>query len=197
MKNFIKNSLIAVLLFSSVGLYANDDDFSFAVKRVDDKTVTFAINETQVVDLSIHGENNEVLYAKKINVVKGSSKSFNMNSLPDGDYTFKMLTDVKITEYKVQLKDGRALVSEPLITGLLSPILTKMNDVVTLRLADAPEGTIEIEIVDQRNNQVYIKAFEGGGDFVKKFDIAQGDSRELTFIVRAGEQVFSETIQMY
>jgi hypothetical protein len=196
MKSFIKISLIAVLLMSSVGLYASDGEFSFSIKRVNDKTVTFAMNETQVVDVTIYGANNEALYEKKLNAKKGTSKTYDLSSLPNGNYTFKLLTEAQATEYKIEIKGDSVSVSEPVIINMLNPVLTKMDDVLVLNVENAPKGPIEVEILDQHNGQVYQKVFEGGSALVKKFDVARGYARELTFIIRSADQVVTKTVQM-
>lgn len=196
MKSFIKISLIAVLLMSSVGLYASDGEFSFSIKRVNDKTVTFAMNETQVVDVTIYGANNEALYEKKLNAKKGTSKTYDLSSLPNGNYTFKLLTEAQATEYKIEIKGDSVSVSEPVIINMLNPVLTKMDDVLVLNVENAPKGPIEVEILDQHNGQVYQKVFEGGSALIKKFDVARGYARELTFIIRSADQVVTKTVQM-
>jgi hypothetical protein len=196
MKSFIKISLIAALLMSSVGLYASDGEFSFSVKRVNDKTVTFAMNETQVVDVAIYGANNEALYEKKVNAKKGTSKTYDLSSLPNGNYTFKLWTDAKATEYKIEIKGDSVSVSEPVIINMLNPVLTKMDDVLVLNVENAPKGPIEVEILDQHNGQVFQKVFAGGSTLVKKFDVVRGYSRELTFIIRSADQVVTKTVQM-
>ena len=196
MKNFIKISLIAVLLINSVGLYAREGGFSIKLKNVDEKSVTFFINETQVVEVSIYEANDEVVYRKKINALKGSTKTYDLNSLPDGSYRFELKTESNNVEYKVQLKDGKAPVSDPLIVDVVRPVLTKENGIVTLNFENAPEGPVEIQILDRYNDAVYDRVFEGDAKFVKKFDVAR-DLKELTFIIRSANQVITKTVQMY
>nr|WP_068893102.1 hypothetical protein [Pedobacter panaciterrae] len=196
MKNFIKISLIAVLLINSVGLYASEGGFSIKLKNVNEKSVTFFINETQVVEVSIYEANDEVVYRKKINALKGSTKTYDLNSLPDGSYRFELKTESNNVEYKVQLKDGKASVSDPLIVDVVRPVLTKENGIVTLNFENAPEGPVEIQILDRYNDAVYERVFEGDAKFVKKFDVAR-DLKELTFIIRSANQVITKTVQMY
>jgi hypothetical protein len=197
MKNFIKISLIAVLFINSAGLYASEGDFSFRLKRVNEKSVTFFINETQIVDVSIYSADNEVVYEQTMNAVKGSTKTYDLNLLPDGNYSFKLKTDAKTAEYSIQLKDGKAVVSDPLVADLVQPVITKENEIITLNFANAPEGPLEVQILDGANEAVFNRVFEGDAKFVKKFDVARVDLKELTFIIRSAKQVFTKTVQMY
>jgi hypothetical protein len=196
MKNFIKISLIAVLLINSVGLYASEGNFSIKLKDVNEKSVTFFINETQVIEVSLYDANNEVVYGKKINALKGSTKTYDLNSLPDGSYRFQLKTESNMTEYKIQLKDGKASVSDPLVADVVRPVLTKENGIITLNFENAPKGPLEIQILDRYNDAVYERVFEGETKFVKRFDVARG-LKELTFIIRSANQVFTKTVQMY
>lgn len=197
MKNFIKISLIAVLLINSAGSYASEGDFSFRLKRVNEKSVTFFINETQVVEVSIYGAGNEMIYEQRTNAVKGSTKTYDLNALADGNYSFKLKTDIRTAEYKIELKDGKAVVSDPLIVDVVQPVLTRENSIVTLNFANAPEGPLEVQILDGSNESVFNRVFEGEGKFVKKFDVARVDLKELTFIIRSANQVFTKTVEMY
>lgn len=197
MKNFIKISLIAVLLVNSAGLYASEGDFSFKLKRVNEKSVTFFINETQVVEVSIYGEGDELVYEQKTNAVKGATKTYDLNALPDGNYSFKLKTDVRTAEYKVELKDGKAVVSDPLIVDVVQPVLTRKNAIVTLNFENAPDGPLEVQILDGSSEPVFSRVFEGDAKFVKKFDVARVDLKDLTFIIKSANQVFTRTVQMY
>lgn len=196
MKSFIKISLIAVLLFNTAGLFASEGDFSFSLKRVEEKSVTFLISETQAIDVSIYGADNEVIYEQKINAVKGTTKTYDLNSLPNGSYRFQLTTNSVTAEYKIQLNGGKADVSEPLITNVIQPVLTTENGIVTLNFENAPEGPLEVEILDGYNNVVYSKMFDAEAKFVKKFDVMPLDLKAMTFVVKSGNKIFAKTVQM-
>lgn len=196
MKSFIKISLVAVLLINSVSLYASEGDLSFKLKQVSEKSVTFFVHETQVVNVSIYGAGDELVYEQKMNALKGSKKTFNLDALPDGSYSFKLKTDSKSAVYKVELKDGKASVSDPLITDLFNPILKKKNEIITLNFENAPEGPIEVQILDRYNDPIYNKVFEADASFFKKFDVGRAGRDELTFVIKSADQVFTKTVQM-
>lgn len=197
MKSFIKISLIAVLLFNTAGLFASEGDFSFSLKRVEEKSVTFFISETQAINVSIFGADNEVIYEQEINAVKGTTKTYDLNSLPNGSYRFQLTTNSVTAEYKIQLNGGKADVSEPLITNVIQPVLTTTeNGIVTLSFENAPEGPLEVEILDGYNNVVYSKMFDAEAKFVKKFDVMPLALRAMTFVVKSGNKVFAKAVQM-
>lgn len=197
MKSFTKISLIAVLLLNAAGLYASEGELSFKLKNVNEKSVTFFIDETQTVQVSIYSAGEELVYEQKTNAVKGSTKTYNLSSLPDGNYKFKLQTDSKSAEYKIELKEGKVAVSDPLLTNLFTPVLKRENGIVTLNFENAPEGPVEIQILDRYNDSLYNQVFDADAAFVKKFDVARVGMGELTFVIKSTNQVFTKTVQLY
>lgn len=196
MKKFLKIRLIAALLLMSAGSYASEGDFSFKLKRVNEKSITFFIDKAQVVDVTIYGEDMEVLFEQKINAVKASNKTYDLDAFPDGDYTFKLVTESTIAEYKIQIEKGKAIVSNPSIVELFKPVLTKANNVITLSMENAPSGPIEVSILGEYSDPLYTEVFEADSKLVKKFNISRIDVNELTFIVKSKDQEFTKIVQL-
>jgi hypothetical protein len=196
MKKFLKISLIAALVLMSAGLYANEDDFSFKLRRVSEKSISFFMNEAQSVDVSIYGADYEVLYEQTIMALGASTKTFDLNAFPDGTYIFKMVTESKSAEYIILISKGEAVVSDPVITETFKPVLTKEKGIVTLNLLNAPKGAVEIQVLDEYNDEVYNKVFAGASKFTKRFNVARVAVKELTFIIKADDQEFREVVQM-
>lgn len=196
MKKFLKIRLVAALLLLSAGSYANEGDFTISLKRVNEKSITFFIDKAQVVDVSIYGAGDEVLYEQKISTVKASNKTYDLNAFPDGNYTFKLLTASRSAEYKVEIKEGKATVSNPVIVEKFQPVLTKDESVITLSLENAPKGPIELSILGEYSDPLYNEVFEGDSKLVKKFNVARVDVSELTFVIKSKDQEFTKIVQM-
>lgn len=197
MKNFLKISLIAVLFLNSAGLYANEGDFSFRVKRVNEKSIGFFINEAQVVEVSLYGSNNEVLYKQKIKAKTASNRIYDLNSFPNGYYTFKLETESTFAEYKVEIKDGETVVSEPVVVEKIVPLLTKEDNIVTLTLGNGAKGPIVVQIYNDNSELVYDKTFESADQFVKRFNVARVDINELNFVIKFDNQEFTQIVQIH
>lgn len=196
MKKFLKISLIAVLVLISAGSYANEDDFSFKLKHVSEKSISFFINEAQIVDVSIYGADEEVLYTQTITALGASTKTFDLKAFPDGNYTFKMVTELKSAEYKILINKGKTLVSDPLIVETFKPILTQENGVIALNLERVAEGPIEVQILDDYNDEVYNHVFDGAAKLTKRFKVTDVNIKELMFIVKTEGHEFSEIVQV-
>ncbi|TKC61239.1 hypothetical protein FBD94_11890 [Pedobacter hiemivivus] len=196
MKNLLKISLIAVSLFFSASLYASEGSFVLKVKGINEKSVTFYIDEAQIVDVSIYGTENELLYEKRIKAKRGSSKTYDLSSFPDGSYTFKITTESKSTEYQLSIVDGKTIVSNPLITETIKPVLTKEDEMITLNLENASKGPVEVRIINEYNDELYKEVFEGTLALTKKFNVSRVGLGELTFLIKSENQEFTKVVQM-
>ncbi len=194
MKNLLKISLLAGILFTSSVVLANDDNFSLKVTGEKGKSISFLIAEAQDVNLSIVGMNEEVIFEQKIHALKPSTKIYNLEAFPDGSYMVKLESETQLVEYLVTIENGKTLVSEAVTTELFKPVLTKEKGAIILNMENVPNAPIEIKVLNEYNDELYSKVFKSNDKFVKKFNIDKTDAKELTFVVKAANQEFVKTI---
>ncbi|WP_316814038.1 hypothetical protein [Pedobacter heparinus] len=201
MKNLLKISVFAVLLFSSAISFAIGRGFSIKVNGVDQKSISFFMEGPQVVDVSFYGSDDELLYEHTLRSLGSATKIFNLSAFPDGNFTFKLADEWSTAIYNLRIEEGKALISEPVIVDKFKPVLTKENEFVMLNLENAPEGPLEIEIFNKYNEAIYAKAFNasanGTARFTKKFNVSQVYTDELTFVIKSKDQEFKEVVRMY
>ncbi|GGI24344.1 hypothetical protein [Pedobacter mendelii] len=194
MKNLLKISLIAATMFTASATYANDDVYTLKVKSEDNKTIRFTIDEASDISLSITELNNQVLFEENIHATGASSKSYDLNALPDGEYMLNVESDSKLAAYKIVIANNKAVVSAPKITELLKPVFNQDKSMLTLSLDNADKGPIEVQILNEYNDEVYNETFTDKSKLVKKFNIAKTFGKELTFIVKGKNQEVFKTI---
>jgi hypothetical protein len=196
MKKLLKISLLAMLMFISADIYAYDETFSLKVKSNTQKSIMFIISEAQDLEFSIYGQENEILYKQSIHAVQPEAKTYNLDAFPDGAYLLKLETNSGITEYMIQIKNGKTLVEKPTITPKFKPVLTKQNAVITLDMDNINNGQVEVKIINEYNEELYAKVFTNQLKLSQKFNIDQTDAKELTFIVRSKDQEFIKTVSI-
>lgn len=202
MKNLLKTGIFSVLMFICSISCAVSRGFSIKVNGVDQKSITFFMEGPQVVEVSIYGSDEELLYEHTFKAVGTATKIFNLNAFPDGDYRFKLADEQRTANYELRIKEGKVLISEPIIAEKFKPVLTKENEFILLNLENAPEGLLEIEILNRYNEAIYAKAFNRPANgttakFTKRFNVSQVYTDELTFVIRAKDQEFKEVVRMY
>ncbi|KQM63841.1 hypothetical protein ASE74_11755 [Pedobacter sp. Leaf216] len=197
MKKFLKIGLIAALFFTATGVHANDDNFTLKVKGEKDKYIRFSVDKAEDVNLSLIGSDEEVLFEEKIHASAASSKIYDLNALPDGNYVLKVESDVKLAKYTVTIKNGEAIVSEPKLSNIFKPVYTQNDQVITLNLDNLDKNPIEVKVYNEYNDEVYNEVFKDKSQLTKKFNISKTDSKELTFVVKFKDESFVKTIQTY
>lgn len=194
MKNLIKISLvIAAILLMATGAFAND--FLLKTGTGNQKTISILINEVQDVNLSLYGLNEEVIYEQKIQTKQATTKTYNLDALPDGSYTLKLVVGSKITTYKIAIQENKAAISEPVIAEVIKPVLTKDKAIITLDLGNTYKGEVEVQVFNEYNEELYSQKFEDQSKLIKKFDTSKTYSKQLTFIVKSNHQEFIKTIE--
>jgi hypothetical protein len=197
MKKFLKIGLIAVSLFTATGVHANDDNFTLKVKGEKEKFIRFSVDKAEDVNLSLIGADDEVLFEENIHASAASSKIYDLNALPDGNYVLKVESELKVAKYTVTIKDCEALVSEPKVSNVFKPVYTQNDNVITLALDNLDKNPIEVKVCNEYNDEVYNEVFKDKAQLTKKFNISKTDSKELTFVVKFKDESFVKTIQTY
>ncbi|WP_231490175.1 hypothetical protein [Pedobacter sp. Leaf170] len=196
MKNLIKISLVVAAIFAAPGVKANDEVVSLKVKAENNKSIRFYIDEAKDIELAINDAvDNRLIYQESIHASGASTKTYDLNELPDGEYTLNVTTGSQLAQYQINIVNNKAEVSEPKITEVFKPILEKDSAMVTLSLDNADKSPIEVEIVNEFNEQLYKETFTNRAKLTKKFNVGSTPSKELTFIVTTNKQQFTKTIE--
>lgn len=196
MKKFFKISLAVVALLTASVAHADDMEILVKVAKENSKWVSFITNDTQAIDLTLYSASDEIIFEQRVKTVKNKFSTYDLTALPEGDYTFKMESNLKVTTYQIKITNQNAFVSAPSIVEIKRPILTKEKDIVTLNLNSACDGEVEIAIYNEYNEKLHDDTFADKSKMIKKFDVSKTPSRELTFVVRSASQEFSETIKL-
>lgn len=196
MKNFLKISFLAAIVFTSFGAFAEDDNFSLKVKSGNEKSIEFIINEAQDINLSILTAADEVVYEQKIHSSEAAKKVYNLDAFPNGNYILKLETPLKLTIYTIVIENGKAVLSEPSVTELFKPVLVKEKGMITLSLKNQVKGEVEVFILNEYNDQLFNKAYTVA-DLSQKFDVNKIDAKELTFVVKYKGEEHIETFQLH
>ncbi|GGE43706.1 hypothetical protein EV200_101334 [Pedobacter psychrotolerans] len=197
MKKFLQIGLIAVLFLTANGVYAKDGDFTLKVKDDKEKSIRFSFEGNEDVNLSIIGNNNEVLFQENIQAKTATSKLYDLNALPDGKYTVRIESDTKLANYKVGIYNGKATVSEPVFSDLFHPLIKKEGDFIVLKVENEEGNPIEVQVMNEYNDNVYTEVFKNKSVLQRKFNISKTDSESLTFVINVKGKQFSKTIELY
>lgn len=194
MKNLLKNSLILALMLISSIAFADDANITVKVKSENEKALIFSLDEAQKINLSIYSLNDGIIYEQNIKTDKATTKTYNLEAFPDGNYIIKLENEEKLIEYEVNIFKGKTLISEPIVTEFFKPVLIKDADFVTIDMKYVPHGPVEVKVFNEYNDEMYAKSFASKVNAVKKFNISKTDAKQLTFLIKSKNKEFIETV---
>ncbi len=196
MKNLLKISLLAATIFTASATYANDEVYTLKVKADDSKSIRFFIDEASDINLSIREVNNDVLFEESIHSKGASTKTYDLNALPNGEYVLKVESDSKLAEYKIVIANNKAVISKPTMKYVFKPVITKENSLITLSLDNAGKEPVEVAVYNEYNEELYKETFTNKSKVVKRFETLKTYGKELTFLVKSNNQEAVKTVQI-
>lgn len=196
MKNLFRFSLVILSVLMVNVAKADDMELLVKVAKENNKWVSFATNESQHIDLTLYSENNEVLYEQRLKTVGNKFKTYDLSALPVGLYTLKMESPLKTMTYQINITADSAIVAAPVVKVVKRPSLAKEDHMVTLDLNGVADGQVEVDIYNEFNEKLHEDVYTSEAKVIKKYDVSKTPSRQLTFVVRTGNQEFSETIKL-
>ena len=194
MKNVTKFALALVVFFSTVAMRANDD-FSVRVKSGVGKQISFTINDTKNVHISIFSKDGVEVFAENIKSKDGKiSRSYDLNALPNGTYYLETETKTKVDRREMTLSGSTATVSEKTLTEIYKPVMFSKDGLVTVSILNSDKTPVEIKMFDENNNELYSETVTGEQSLAKRFDINKTTAKKITFVMSYNNKTFVETV---
>ena len=197
MKKIFKISLVMVGLISTLNANAENPKLVLDLKKVNGKKVSLTLKEMKKVKLSIYDGNNDVIFDENVNGAN-LARTYDLSSLPEGDYFIKAQSDAKISKYKIEVKGKNAFLTSESFSEVLVPSFDynlESKKVTINHLNQKDNSPITIDIYDDNNDLVYTKT-SSVNEFVKTYDLNKLFSNKCTFIVNYKGEIFEKTISL-
>lgn len=196
MKNFLKITLMILSVFTASVVKADDAELLVKVAKENSKWVSFITNDAQQINLTLSTANEELLFEESTKTVGNRFKTYDLSALPKGAYVLRMESATKVTTYQINITEENALLSEPVVVEIKRPKFVKDKDMVTLDLNGTCAGEVEVLIYNEYNEKLHEDVYRSQNKVTTKYDISKTTSRELTFVIKSGNQEFTETIKL-
>ncbi|MBX9807677.1 MAG: T9SS type A sorting domain-containing protein [Flavobacteriaceae bacterium] len=193
MKKILKFSLVLLVALTTMNLSAGTVDFTLNVKKEQGKMVTFALNITNKVDLSIYDANDKLIHSETVDSKKNINRTYDLKDLPDGTYFLQAESELKIFRYKISVAGATATLSENAVSEIYKPVFVNINGLVALSILNLDKSPVNIKIFDNEENEVYDSALLKGQNVTKVFDIKNFQNEEYTFVVTENDKTFTKT----
>lgn len=183
-----------LVALTTMNLHAGTVDFTLNVKKEQGKMVTFALNMTNKIDLSIYDANDKLIHSEMVNSKKNIDKTYDLKALPDGIYFLVAESEMKISRYKISVAGATATLSENAISEVYKPVVfVDKKGLVALRILNINKSPVNIKIFDDEENEVYNSAILTDQTINKIFDIKNIKFETYTFVMTYNNKTFTKT----
>jgi len=191
MKNLMKFAA-ALVMFASVATYANDNDFNVTVKEGAGKAISFTMNDTKDVHVSLFAQDGTGIFEEAIKNKEGKvSRTYDLNALPAGTYFLETETTTKVARYQIAVEGAKAVVSED-VTEINKPVVLTKDGIVTVSILNNATP-VKIKLYDDNNEEVYNETFDGA-TVTKRFDMSRSIAKNFTLVMIYNDRQFVETV---
>jgi hypothetical protein len=193
MKKILKFSLVLLVALTTMNLHAGTVDFTLNVKKEQGKMVTFALNMTNKVDLSIYDANDKLIHSEIVDSKKNIDRTYDLKALPDGTYFLIAESEMKISKYKISVAGATATLSENAISEVYKPVFVDKNGLIALSILNLEKSPVSIKIFDNDDNEVYNSAVLTDQTINKIFDVKNVKFDNYTFVMTYNNKTFTKT----
>ncbi len=194
MKKILKFSVVLAAVLTAMNVSASVNDFSLEVKKTEGKTVTFALNEINKVELSIYDLDNKLIHSESVNSKGRINRTYDLNALPEGTYFLVAESDTKIVKYKISVIGQSAILGSNAVSEVYKPTLTNKGGLVSLSILNLNKSPLSINIYNADDEKVYASLVEEDKNIDKVFDIRNLPYEKYTFVMSYNDRVFIETV---
>ena len=193
MKNLFKFSLMLGVALVTMNVHASDVDFSLGVKKEQGRVISFVINETNKLDLSIYDSEGKIIYTENLDSQTVIDRSYDLKSLPDGVYFLVAESELKLAKYKISIVGKTAELSETPISEEFKPLFMKKDGLVKVNFLNLDESAIVIKIYDRDDNVVYDSGVIKEQNITKIFDVFNIENEVYTISLTNNNKTYSKT----
>ncbi|WP_117881854.1 hypothetical protein [Aureibaculum luteum] len=193
MKQVIKNSLVLVVLFTTMISYANE----IVTNENDDATSVTLNDVTEGSVLSIKDVNGIILYKETIKVSGDYSKKFDLTSLPDGNYIFELDKDFEIKSIPFNVKRNVVDLNIENKSVIFKPAMVLENNRLRIQktILNSEKG-LNIKIYFENGDLVHSEKFNNEELINKTYDFSKSLKGKYKVLLSTEDRTFVKEINL-
>lgn len=193
MKKISKFGIMLGVTLLAMNAHAGIVDFTLDVKKEQGKTVTFALDKMNKIDLSIYDAEGKMIHSEKVDSKKNINRTYDLKALPEGTYFLEAESDTKISRYEISVVGEKATLSANSISELYKPAFVNKEGVVRVSFLNMDKSPVNIKVYDRANNEVYDSDVILDQNVAKVFNINKINDEEYTFVMTYKDKSYAKT----
>ncbi|MDE3740203.1 hypothetical protein [Maribacter polysaccharolyticus] len=195
MKNLIKTGLVVIVLFTTLFVNANPTK-----EVLDDnpKTRLTLSNVKQGNKLSVKDVYGAVLYRETIRNSGNYIKTFDLTSLPDGDYFFELVDDLKIKTIPFTVQATAVSLKKDHETIVLRPFVKSKENLVYVSSPSTVARSLKINIYYDDNGYKLINSetLENTKDICRIYELNKIEKGNYKVVTEMEGRTFTDYIEL-
>ncbi|WP_343855481.1 hypothetical protein [Fulvivirga kasyanovii] len=194
----LKTSMAAVLLLTTLFVSAYGTTPYIKVTSYDQKKFFLIIKNTDSskVNVELKDVDNFRLY-KETNIQNGEYlKGFDMQSLPDGEYTLEIENNQRIEMFALSIINGKLSINRDNRLVIHKPSINQSGNKVDIALQKTHEEPLKLAILDNTNDIIFEDTLADNGNLTKRYDMSRLGPGSYTMRIGIAGKYFSRSIRI-
>lgn len=174
MKNVLKTTMMMVaVLFSAYAAYATSGTAKVTVNS--DNTLTLRVTDiSENFDIRLLDENGKILYKNQVENKTTFNSKFDVNFLPNGNYTLELQDETRVQEFAIALLNNTIMVNQGKTRKTFKPSIGVQENLISLNmLVLNEEATVQVYMYDNTHREVMSDTIIGTNHFGRQYSMAQ------------------------
>lgn len=189
MKNILKSSAVAVLMFISLTSMANVPGVNLVNGSTSKSLVLAMVSSTNAQDVSLKDANGNTLFYDDV-TDHSYTKSFNLKNLDEGTYFINVNNKEQSVVYTLVLEaDGINILNKEMVKK--PSVFDTNGNKVHVNLNNNDLTKVAIEVINQDHAKLYKEVLTGKKSIDMTFNFERAVQGDYTISVKDGNEVYT------
>lgn len=198
MKNFMKNILVLAIVFAT--LSSNATEKTSLNNEENGKTTLILKDVVQGEKLIIKDGFGVVLYNETLLKSGKYTKTFDLTTLPDGNYIFELDKKTKIKVYPFSVTSNTVKFDKESLKIIFKPKVEYKDNTIYVRAlnSDMTPSKVELQynVIDTTFETIYSENISNTSLIAKEFKLLKNEKEEYKVIVTLNGRTFTTSINI-
>ncbi len=194
MKNFTKNLLVLAIVFATLSSTATEMETLF--NKEDGKTLLMFDNVNEGDQLLVKDAFGLILYKEAIKTSGEYNKSFDLTTLPNGNYIFELDKNYQIRIYPFIVEANKVTFNKKQLSVINKPKVSSDNHTIYITAFNAEKSDYSIEILYKDSETIYSETIKNTTSIGKRFKLLEDKDDDYKVVITANDRTFTYDVNL-
>lgn len=195
-QSIFKCLIVAVFTLSSITTVRAVEDLRIIPSNAEKSLALYLDNvSTQSVSVNIIDRSGIIVFGSEKKVAKRFSQKYNLENLPNGDYTLRVATFTRIIEQPITINNSGVTMNQQEEKIIFKPMI-KMNGQYLEINHLADYKTVTLKILNDSNQKIYSTSIDNQLKIHKSFNLSKLEKGKYSLVYRVDGKTFYESIML-